>query len=62
MVDVLKKFYDICFSYLENQHKKTWESPRLIFNNSHTIFLLIRYSSNFFRLFSKSRRPYPILK
>jgi holo-ACP synthase len=23
MVDVLKKFYDICFSYLENQHKKT---------------------------------------
>jgi holo-ACP synthase len=23
MVDVLKKFYDIWFSYLENQHKKT---------------------------------------
>lgn len=23
MVDVLKQFYDICFSYLENQNKKT---------------------------------------
>jgi hypothetical protein len=30
MADVLKKFYDIFFSYLENQHKKTWENPRFI--------------------------------